>query len=1858
MNTEPLQKVGSITSTNGAEITAFDAVSNRLFVVAGSIIEIQKLSNKGALSADGSLLTGFTSPAGTEAIPNSVAVKNGIVAVAYAIQDTTTKAQLPGRVSFYNAASGAFLNAVAVGALPDMLTFTPDGTKVLVANEGEPNSYGQANSVDPEGSVSIINIAGGVAAATVQTADFTSFNSQAAALKASGVRIISPGATVAQDLEPEYIAVAPDGLTAWVTLQENNAVAILDIATGKITSIVPLGAKNYNLPGNGIDASDRDLTATTGKINIQNQPAFGLYQPDAIASFSIAGKAYYITANEGDARNYPGFNEEVRVGATSYVLDPVKFPTAATLKQDANLGRLTVTTATGDTDGDGDIDRIESFGARSFSIWDATGKQIYDSGDRLEQITATLSPTSFNSDGTAASFDNRSDNKGPEPEGVVVGVINNRTYAFIGLERTGDVIVYDVTNPSQPQFVQYLNPPEDIGVEGLTFIAAADSPTGKPLLVTAAEVSRTVGVFEISLDDRSTFSASLVGQQILATGLVPTGAAGKINGVDVPLGGLSGVAYDPTSKIYYAISDDRSQFGPARFYNFTLDPNTLATTGVNFTGVTALKDAAGNPFALNSLDPEGIALSGNGTIFVSSEGEVNPAAGRVTNPFIKEFSIATGQEVRSLIVPTKFLPKVQDTNGNGIVDAGDTQTAGVRNNAAFESLTISPDRRTLYTATENSLFQDGTIATTTTGTNSRIVQYNLATGLAEKEYIYQTDRVAVTPTPATAFATNGLVDLLAIDNRGTMLALERSFSTGAPGTGTTIKIYEISLPGASDISSIDSLASLTPVQLAALQPVQKRLLLNLDALELPTGLDNIEGLAFGAKLADGRQSIVLVSDNNFSPTQFTQILTLSTDLVPEAATVEPVFNVTSYEFTNLPKLGTTSKGQDIFLGGFSGLYFQGIAANGNLKFITNTDRGPNGDPTGAKRPFFLPNFQPEIVSFELNRTSGEINITKRTSLFRADGKTPLTGLPNLQAAANGLAYTDEIGVDLDGNVLANDPLGADLEGIVIGPDGNYWLVDEYRPAIYQFDVNGKLLDRFIPKGTATAPAIDFPAGTFGTEVLPEVYAQRRSNRGFEAVAIEGTKLYAFMQSPIDNPDNAGDTVSRASRTVRILEFDTTTKAVTGEYLYLLDDITGTGNAKTDKLGDAVSLGGGKFAVVERDDLATSASNKLIYQIDLAAATNINNPANFSLPAGKTIEQLTPAELTAAKIAPVSKSLIANAAKLGYTGVEKLEGLALVAPNTLGLINDNDFNVAPGSKVPEKLGLLELAKDLPVTGIISTKIITATDPADLLLGVKEANTRIIGDRRNNTIDVSIAEGNNQIYAGDGADELYAGKNDRLFGEGGNDILDATDGKGGNFLDGGSGDDRLFAGTNDTLFGGDGDDTLFAGLGGNTIAGGNGRDIFFLALASLPTKPNIITDFKAGTDTLKIVGISGIGDDLTKLTATIQGSDTLLKAGTVDLALLKGIQANSIADVLNPNPNPNPNPVPPILPAPTPPIGGISLNKNLFITDTTIKGFGVNAVSQKAGSKVNEIGFFAVDDMTGKVGGIAPGAAGYLRLAIDSAKPIFSTLDGSFFSTTKREVGLDPNKTYQFFQIQDGSIADIQQQIISGKIPTNILFALPDTSGNSPFKVTTNSTNDGYQMSVNNNEPILNVSKLAGTTPNIPIGAKSQGLLQGRILDLTDYAGKTLKADISTTSNAGYNNNIAFYVVEDAVLGTIKTTAGTILNPNNPNYAAEAIKSAILQTGKTDNKLNQDLTGGKIYAPVVIAQGTLADFASKNPTNGGDANQIHAYFNYIGANPDKLDHFRLLGNNTFGVEDLYGGGDRDFNDVIVNVNIKLV
>ncbi len=171
----------------------------------------------------------------------------------------------------------------------------------------------------------------------------------------------------------------------------------------------------------------------------------------------------------------------------------------------------------------------------------------------------------------------------------------------------------------------------------------------------------------------------------------------------------------------------------------------------------------------------------------------------------------------------------------------------------------------------------------------------------------------------------------------------------------------------------------------------------------------------------------------------------------------------------------------------------------------------------------------------------------------------------------------------------------------------------------------------------------------------------------------------------------------------------------------------------------------------------------------------------------------------------------------------------------------------------------------------------------------------------------------------------------------------------------------------------------------------------------------------------------------------------------------------------------------------------------------------------------------------------------------------------------------------------------------------------------------------------------------------IGTKGQ-TLTNRTIDLTNYGGQTLKVDTVSKGDAAYTNNVGFYAVQDAI-GTIKLANGSTLKPGDANYAVEAIRSAILQAGKIDSKLGRDISGGAIYAPVVVAQGSFSDFVNKNPTNGGGANEIHAYFNYLGANTDKFDHFKLTAPNTFAVEDQYGGGDRDFNDLVVNMNVKI-
>jgi secreted PhoX family phosphatase len=648
-----------------SEISAYDEVNQRIYSTNSEDegLLVSSFANTYELdSIDFIDLSAFGEP-------TSVAVHNGIIAVSIPSQI----AQNIGQVLFFDG-SFTLLNSLTVGVLPDMLTFTPDGSKVVVANEAEPNDD---YTIDPEGSVSIIDLSNGTANATVSQITFgglTSADVQGARIfgqiegpaandlffseyaegssnnkyieiyngtgadvdlsnyslsscsngcntigefdfpdnvtfatgtiladgetyviyhpnaapeivaegdqpftflsngddyfaltlagaTASNYTIIDeigamgpdPGngwnvagvtdgtqnhtlvrkprviggntdfisgagtnsinsewrvypqdslysigshemnsvinSTIAQDLEPEFVAVNASSTKAYVVCQENNAILVIDLQNETIEDVIALGYKDYSLAANAIDASDED--GIKGNF-VQYDHLFGMYMPDMIEIVTIAGNDYIITANEGDSRDYSGYSEEARV--RDLILDPVAFPNAAVLQQDENLGRLKVTTSQGDIDDDGDFDELYSYGGRSFTIWDLNGNIIFDSGNEFGQIMAERFSSNY--------ANNRDDDKGSEPESITVGTVNGRTFAFIGLERSAGVMVYDVTDPANAEYVHYFNKNGvDESPEGLIFIDGAVSPDGKPYLVSTNEpddLNGSVSIYNVN----------------------------------------------------------------------------------------------------------------------------------------------------------------------------------------------------------------------------------------------------------------------------------------------------------------------------------------------------------------------------------------------------------------------------------------------------------------------------------------------------------------------------------------------------------------------------------------------------------------------------------------------------------------------------------------------------------------------------------------------------------------------------------------------------------------------------------------------------------------------------------------------------------------------------------------------------------------------------------------------------------------------------------------------------------------------------------------------------------------------------------------------------------------------------------------------------------------------------------------------------------------------------------------------------------------------------------------------------------------------------------------------------------------
>ncbi|WP_354624665.1 choice-of-anchor I family protein [Psychromonas sp. MME2] len=539
---------------SAAEIVAFDKKLQRAFVVnaeSGQVdvldsadIREPKLLNSLNVATD--IKSHFDAFAGAA---NSVDVFNGLLAVAIEAKNKTDA----GWVAFYDTQTLTFIKALYVGSLPDMLTFSANGKQLVVAIEGEPSDNNYA--VDPIGEIAIIDIdwQGGALSTALTRLNFEQFNRAGDRFGELPDQLVLNGfnASVAQDLEPEYVAINKDSSKAYVSLQENNAIAVISLTEKKIEKIIALGFKDHLQPGNELDGNDKD-----GQAMLKSEPAWGMYQPDSVAVVTMAGIDYLITANEGDDRSdwisdlnqaeceagHYYFNLEDKACADdiklkdaldSRVYNPLSATNRLDFSEFTELGsqadavkRLkfsySATKQFGDINGDGKIDRLLTFGGRSFSIWNMqTGELTFDSGSDFERITAEKYGANFNQTHSKNKAEDRSAKKGPEPEALTTAVIEGKAYAFIGLERMGGIMVYDISEPAQARFVQYLNNRDlsldpkdnselneqgkkiyavdagDLGPEGMRFVAAQDSPTNSPILIVANEVSGTTSFYRI-----------------------------------------------------------------------------------------------------------------------------------------------------------------------------------------------------------------------------------------------------------------------------------------------------------------------------------------------------------------------------------------------------------------------------------------------------------------------------------------------------------------------------------------------------------------------------------------------------------------------------------------------------------------------------------------------------------------------------------------------------------------------------------------------------------------------------------------------------------------------------------------------------------------------------------------------------------------------------------------------------------------------------------------------------------------------------------------------------------------------------------------------------------------------------------------------------------------------------------------------------------------------------------------------------------------------------------------------------------------------------------------------------------------
>jgi 3-phytase/alkaline phosphatase D len=975
---------------------------------------------------------------------------------------------------------------------------------------------------------------------------------------------------------------------------------------------------------------------------------------------------------------------------------------------------------------------------------------------------------------------------------------------------------------------------------------------------------------------------------------------------DTLVGGLSGITYDRFNQIYYSISDDRSQFDPARFYTLSinLSDGALDNGDIAFTGVTTLTDANGNPFAPLSLDPEGIALTNAGSLFISSEGEVNPVDGRVTNPFVNQFSLQ-GQQFQALPVPDKFLPTADGSSG-------------IRNNLAFESLTLSPDGRFLYTATENALIQDGPTADLEDGSPSRIVQYNLLTGQPEEEFVYFTDPVAAEAIPPDQFQANGLVELLALDNTGTLLGLERSFSVGV---GNSIKLYQVQTQGALNVSSVDGFDGLEIDS-----PVKKQLLL--DFADLGLTLDNIEGMTFGPTLPDGRQSLIVVSDNNFNvgnpndpnDNQITQFLAFALDIdttpavLPTVETsqvidddenlptgaiagdaddpaiyVHPTDSSKSLVISSLKDGGLATynlKGQllqSILPADFGDIRYNNVDLVYGFKL---EDQSIDLAVASDRENDTLAIFQIDPTTRQLTDITAD-NITEsifgvddgeQTAYGLATYTSPVTGTPYIfvsQRAGNQVAQLElvaneagQVDVRLVRTLTVPIPAGGELEdtqveGMVADRELGFLYVGQEKGGIYKFAAEpnggdrGMLIEAVKPDGSHLEADV---------EGLTIYYAE--DGRGYLLASSQGDSTFAaydragsnqFLGSFVVGESGSIDAVEESDG-ADVINVPLGSQFPSG--LMVVQDGANQPQvvAQDDQELENISA---NFKFVPWENVANAFPDQLAIAPDSFDPRNptpilsgSNGQKAFALSLGNGAYTITDFGGVGTGANP-SSGTIAQVDTLNFTGegltTEKMLLTQVGSDLVLG------FEGIQGLKVTLKNFDLEdldnLRKSTGASANIGNVLFNGQNQVQDSLDVANAAQNLAGVfNRNTTTFLNDLDNNTK-----GRNS----SNDVINGQGGDDILAGLSGS-------------------DILRGGDGDDIL---------AGGAGVDQFWIASSSLPQGTDTITDFKVGTDVIGIAGLSGVAE-IGDLSITQSGADTVINALNKDLATLTGIQANTL------------------------------------------------------------------------------------------------------------------------------------------------------------------------------------------------------------------------------------------------------------------------------------------------------------------------------------------------------------------------------